>query len=154
MTVIQSKLNNQYGLSAAEHESCFGTLILRMDYVMVRGLSFMDSKEIQLMQKLCWVNMLGSEFFFSGYHCVPFQFKRKQFPIRLRFAMTVNKSQGQTIPNVGVYLPDPVFSHGQLYVAMSRATARKNIRILALPPNAIELEEEAKKREEKLEEKG
>ena len=66
----------------------------------------------------------------------PFQFKRKQFSIRLSFAMTVNKSQGQTIPNVGVYLPDPVFSHGQLYVAMSRATARTNIKILALPPNA------------------
>ncbi|KAG2627528.1 hypothetical protein PVAP13_3KG127728 [Panicum virgatum] len=30
----------------------------------------------------------------------PFQFKRKQFPIRLSFAMTVNKAQGQTIPNV------------------------------------------------------
>ena len=59
--------------------------------------------------------------------------------------MTVNKSQGQTIPNVGVYLPDPVFSHGQLYVAMSRATARTNIKILALPPNATELEEKAKK---------
>jgi ATP-dependent DNA helicase PIF1 len=59
--------------------------------------------------------------------------------------MMVNKSQGQTIPNVGVYLPDPMFSHGQLYVAMSRATARTNIRILALPPNATELEEEAKK---------
>jgi ATP-dependent DNA helicase PIF1 len=43
----------------------------------------------------------------------PFQFKRKQFPIRLSFAMTVNKSRGQTIPNVGVYLPAPVFSHGQ-----------------------------------------
>ena len=71
----------------------------------------------------------------------PFQFKRKQFPIRLSFAMTVNKSQGQTIPNVGVYLPEPVFSHGQLYVAMSRATARANIRILVVPPNA-EAEEE------------
>ena len=46
----------------------------------------------------------------------PFQFKRKQFTIRLSFAMTVNKAQGQTIPNVGVYLPKPVFSHGQLYV--------------------------------------
>ena len=55
--------------------------------------------------------------------------------------MTVNKSQGQTIPNVGVYLLDPVFSHGQLYVAMSRATARTNIKILALPPNAAEREE-------------
>ena len=57
--------------------------------------------------------------------------------------MTVNKSQGQTIPNVGVYLPDPVFSHGQLYVAMSRATARTNIKILALPPNATKLEEKS-----------
>ncbi|WVZ88242.1 hypothetical protein U9M48_034785 [Paspalum notatum var. saurae] len=63
----------------------------------------------------------------------PFQFKRKQFPVRLSFAMTVNKAQGQTIPNVGVYLPEPVFSHGQLYVALSRATARSNIKILAIP---------------------
>jgi len=46
--------------------------------------------------------------------------------------MTVNKAQGQTIPNVGVYLPEPVFSHGQLYVALSRATARSNIKILAV----------------------
>ncbi|AQK61278.1 hypothetical protein ZEAMMB73_Zm00001d054100 [Zea mays] len=63
----------------------------------------------------------------------PFQFKRKQFPIRLSFAMTVNKAQGQTIPNVGVYLPEPVFSHGQLYVALSRATARSKVKILAIP---------------------
>jgi len=59
--------------------------------------------------------------------------------------MTVNKSQGQTIPNVGAYLPEPVFSHGQLYVAMSRATSRKNIKILAKPPNAIEEDDEPKK---------
>jgi ATP-dependent exoDNAse (exonuclease V) alpha subunit len=64
----------------------------------------------------------------------PFQFKRKQFPIRLSFAMTINKAHGQTIPNAGVYLPEPVFSHGQLYVALSRATARSNIRILVVRP--------------------
>lgn len=46
--------------------------------------------------------------------------------------MTINKAQGQTIPNVGVYLPDPVLSHRQLYVALSRATARSNIKILAV----------------------
>jgi ATP-dependent exoDNAse (exonuclease V) alpha subunit len=47
--------------------------------------------------------------------------------------MTVNKAQGQIILNVGVYLPKPVFSHGQLYVALSRAIARLNIKILAVP---------------------
>jgi ATP-dependent DNA helicase PIF1 len=63
--------------------------------------------------------------------------------------MTVNKSQGQTIPNVEVYLPAPVFSHGQLYVAISRATARTNIKILALPPNVMAEDEEARRQEEK-----
>ena len=48
--------------------------------------------------------------------------------------MTVNKAQGQTIPNVGVYLLEPVFSRGQLYVALSRATARSNVTILIVPP--------------------
>jgi ATP-dependent DNA helicase PIF1 len=83
----------------------------------------------------------------------PFQFKRKQFPIRLNFAVTVNKSHSQTITNVGVYLPNPVFLHGQLYVAISRATARTNMRILALPPNATELEEEDKKEKKNAKEK-
>ena len=60
----------------------------------------------------------------------PFPFKRTQFPVRLSFAMTINKAQGQTLDFVGIYLPEPVFSHGQLYVALSRATSSKNIKIL------------------------
>ncbi|XP_052152036.1 uncharacterized protein LOC127770382 [Oryza glaberrima] len=68
----------------------------------------------------------------SDHEMFPFRFKRKQFPVRLSFAMTINKAQGQSIPYVGVYLPEPVFSHGQLYVALSRATARKNIKILVV----------------------
>ncbi|KAJ4805065.1 ATP-dependent DNA helicase PIF1 [Rhynchospora pubera] len=63
----------------------------------------------------------------------PFRFKRKQFPVRLCFAMTINKAQGQTIPNVGVYLPEPVFSHGQLYVALSRGVSRQNTKLLIKP---------------------
>ena len=61
---------------------------------------------------------------------LPFQLVRRQFPVRLAFAMTINKAQGQTIPNMGLYLPNPVFTHGQLYVALSRVQSKNNIKIL------------------------
>ncbi|KAL5702604.1 DNA helicase [Ranunculus cassubicifolius] len=61
---------------------------------------------------------------------LPFQLLRKQFPIRLSFALTINKAQGQTIKNVGIFLPQPVFSHGQLYVALSRGIPRKTTKIM------------------------
>ncbi|XP_071577023.1 uncharacterized protein [Temnothorax nylanderi] len=43
---------------------------------------------------------------------LPFKLKRRQFPIRVAFAMTINKSQGQTLEKVGIYLPHSVFAHG------------------------------------------
>ncbi|XP_022003818.1 ATP-dependent DNA helicase RRM3-like [Helianthus annuus] len=62
---------------------------------------------------------------------IPFQFQRRQFPLSVCFAMTINKSQGQSLSRVGLYLKDPVFSHGQLYVALSRVKTREGVKILA-----------------------
>uniref|UniRef100_A0A0L8G2F6 DNA helicase Pif1-like 2B domain-containing protein n=1 Tax=Octopus bimaculoides TaxID=37653 RepID=A0A0L8G2F6_OCTBM len=51
---------------------------------------------------------------------IPFQYKRLQFPLKLSFAMILNKAQGQSLNVVGLSLEEPVFSYGQLYVGCSR----------------------------------
>ena len=61
---------------------------------------------------------------------IPFEFCRRQFPVNLCFTMTINKSQGQSVANVGLNLQNSVFTHGQLYVAISRVTASQNIKAI------------------------
>jgi hypothetical protein len=60
----------------------------------------------------------------------PFTLKRRQYPVRLCFAMTINKAEGQSLKYVGIHLLSLVFCHGQLYVALSRATSSERILIL------------------------
>jgi hypothetical protein len=59
-----------------------------------------------------------------------FKWKHQQFPVKLAFALTVNKAQGQSVKYVGINLTKPVFAHGQLYVALSCVTSHRNLHIL------------------------
>jgi hypothetical protein len=61
---------------------------------------------------------------------LPFELHRRQFPVRPAFAMTINKSQGQSLGTVGIDLRYPVFSHGQFYVTVSRAMNWSRVHIL------------------------
>jgi hypothetical protein len=70
-----------------------------------------------------WVPLIPME--------LPVIFRRWQFPVRLVFVITINKSQGQSIKYCGVDLRSPCFSHGQLYVACPRLGSPKNLFILA-----------------------
>ena len=74
---------------------------------------------------------------YYSHQTLPFKLRRHQFPIRLSFCMTINKSQGQSFSRVGIELSDPIFSHGQLYVALSRARSRAGIYICA-PDNRMQ----------------
>lgn len=64
---------------------------------------------------------------------IPFKLERKQFPLRLAYSMTITKSQGQTFENIGLYLPQPVFTHGQLYTALSRVKSKKGLSVMIKP---------------------
>ncbi|KAM3270138.1 hypothetical protein P3S67_030044 [Capsicum chacoense] len=69
--------------------------------------------------------------FTPSYARISFKFQRRQFPIVVSFFMTINTSQGQSLSHVGLFLKKSVFTHGQLYVALSRVTSRKGLKILA-----------------------
>ncbi|CAK1600071.1 unnamed protein product [Parnassius mnemosyne] len=62
---------------------------------------------------------------------LPFEFKRIQFPLKVCFAMIINKSQGQILKFADRDLRENCFSHGQFYVACSRVSSPSSLINLA-----------------------
>ena len=63
---------------------------------------------------------------------LPFILTHKQFRIQLSFAMTVNKARGQSLDRVAIDLCESAFTHGQLYVVLSRVTSLQGLKVLQL----------------------
>ena len=66
------------------------------------------------------------------------QLTRTQYPLRLAYAMSVNKSQGQTLGRVVADSTDESFAHGQTYVCKSRVSDRKNLMMYILSSQLVE----------------
>ena len=81
------------------------------------------SDRIVLIPRITFIPKLGE---------YSFQWQRRQFPVRPAFVTTINKSQGQTLKMVGVWLRGQVFSHGQLYVASSRVSLPSNLKFAVM----------------------
>ena len=74
----------------------------------------------QKTKSTAWIPMVPSDDI-----SLPFKFKRKQFPICLIFAMAINKAQGQTIPNVVIYLQS-LFSHMESFMSRYQVCMKTN----------------------------
>ena len=57
----------------------------------------------------------------------PFVQRTNQFPIKLAYAFTIHKAQGQTYNQVIIDLKSHIFAPGQLYVALSRARSLQDL---------------------------
>lgn len=61
----------------------------------------------------------------------------RQLFILLCFAFKINKFQERIIAFVGVYLPNHMFSHGQLYIALSRGISMETTKVLVGKGNLL-----------------
>jgi hypothetical protein len=70
---------------------------------------------------------------------LPFNIRRRQLPLIVAYAVTVHKAQGQTLAKVGLYVTTDMFTHGQLYTALSRTRGWSNIVVFTTLPDSTTL---------------
>ncbi|KAI0829617.1 hypothetical protein BC628DRAFT_1314525 [Trametes gibbosa] len=92
----------------------------------VGGVSTVDAEDV-LVSRIPFTTLLE-----SGHTLV-----RRQFPLAPAYATTFNSCQGLTLDVVGVDLTRPVFSHGQLYTALSRIRHRSHAQVRVRPGQSM-----------------
>jgi len=84
-----------------------------------------------------WVEIMQKTL--SSFPESPWSLHQRVFPLILPvasflfillFVMTINKAQRQAIKNIGIDPRTAVFSHGQLYIALSHCTPSHRIKVL------------------------
>ena len=104
-----------------------GTLFqIRSDHVLVK----LDNGELETVEPVTWTSYktrLNPETFaLESTEVGSF----KQMPLRLAWAITIHKSQGKTFERVAIDLGRGAFAHGQTYVALSRCTSLKGLKLV------------------------
>ncbi|XP_074327665.1 uncharacterized protein LOC141665579 [Apium graveolens] len=133
------------GVEVVERLSCgrhyvvdYGTLFtyLSQDSIDYTGDDDNDIRKNSIEYEILCGSHVGTNHLIPGIEMVPsdtnwpFKFKRVQFPIQICYAMIINKSQGQSLVTIGLYLPRATFSHEHIYVAISRVTRPEGLHIL------------------------
>lgn len=113
---------------ASAQSLCNGTclILLNKTYCVleVKILSGQYNGEVAFIPHISLILSTQPRMTFHLHHC--------QFPIHLTFALTINKTQRQSVWHIDTNPHKPVFLHGQLYVTLSHATSYKHIKILLL----------------------
>ncbi|KAI3636479.1 hypothetical protein MIR68_005831 [Amoeboaphelidium protococcarum] len=120
--IITQNINVKAGL-------CNGTLVKLINYS--RNLlivEILSGKFQGTLHALPRINCIDTKAMFG------IELMRIQFPVKLAFAVTINKIMGQTLDKVGLYLKNQCFAHGQLYVGLTRVRRSTDICIYSELP--------------------
>ena len=149
-TILNSYTNNQvpnHKIVLKKGDVCLVTRALKAcglasnSRVVIKSISFKLVKVVTLETNPRVVFLPRIRFKFNLQHTTSFTMTRVQFPLRLCYSMTTNKSQGQSFEQILLDLSDDPFSHGQTYVAMSRVRRYDNIRCIVRPDMLMDYED-------------